>query len=165
MEIIFTVLLMYILFIYILFFSGLALLNQIKESNNTMTIVDNIWEMNLIDKMKVGFDTFIILFYLLSFLLYFYSPSLRPLFFGFIGFLFFWQFVLMNKKFYTENKFDLFWQAGILVILPLFIIFFSVMENFFKIKLPDYTSTFLSSVVSLSLVKDLCKNIFNLKYK
>lgn len=165
MEIIFAIILFFVLVIYILFFSVGACLISIKKTKFLMDPINDFFKINLIDKVKVIFDTIIILFYLSIFVFFDKSVSFIPYIFGIIGFLFSYQFCLMSKEFYMENKFDLYWQSVILVSLPLSIFATSVIEYLFNIKLPDYTSSVLSSVISLSVIKELCKNIFKLKYK
>ncbi|MGL5900284.1 MAG: hypothetical protein ACRCZW_11610 [Lactobacillaceae bacterium] len=113
-------------------------------------------------KVKICLDTLVIGFYTATFI-FFINKNFKSAFIIFssiIAFLFIWQSVIMTKSFYEKNKFDLFWQSILLSAVPISLVLSSIIKS-----MPDYFTIITASAVSISGIKDLCKNIYNLKFK
>lgn len=135
------------------------LISLIKPINN---LAHDFFSRPLDSKIKLCFDALVIGFYACTGILFvnknFKLPFITLI--SIIGFLFIWQFVIMTRSFYEKNKFDLFWQSILLTAVPISLILPSIIKS-----LPDYFSMVTASAVSISSIKDLCKNIVNLKSK
>lgn len=142
-------------FIVYLFLYLLSIIKPIKK------LANDFWAQPCDSKIKISLDTLIIGFYSVTFIIYFNKILRSPLilFYGLIAFLFIWQLVIMTQSFYKKNKFDLFWQSILLSAVPISLVLTSIIKS-----LPDYFTIITASAVSISGIKDLCKNIYNLKF-
>lgn len=142
------------IFIFYLFFY--LVYKQIKS------LVNLFWLKPWYSKIKIVLDFLVIGFYTVTFI-FFINKNYKSAFIIFcsgIAFLFIWQSVIMTRSFYEKNKFDLFWQSILLAAVPISLILQSTIKS-----MPDYFSLVTASAVSISSIKDLCKNIVNLKSK
>lgn len=145
-----------IIIIFIIYLVSYLLYKKIKS------LANDIWSRPWDSKIKICLDVLVISFYTVTFI-FFINKNYKSTFIIFssgIAFLFIWQSVIMTRSFYEKNKFDLFWQSILLAAVPISLILPSIIKS-----MPDYFSLVTASAVSISSIKDLCKNIFNLKSK
>jgi len=153
----FSILIIYVSdFIFYFFF---YLISLIKPINN---LARDFSSQPLDSKIKICLDTLVIGFYTSAFI-FFVNKNLKLPFITFssiIAFLFIWQSLIMTQSFYEKNKFDLFWQSILLSAVPISLFLSSIIKS-----MPDYFTIIAASAVSISGVKDLCKNIYNLTFE